>query len=98
MTDLATETIDDLKRQRARIDAEIERRNKEETRTVYEVKGVYGRETHKHFDGVRKLLLEEISELSEHDFSASQREIWIKITPAEWSLSEYAARPDVVYG
>lgn len=98
MTDLTTETIDELQRQRARIDAELERRSKEETRTVYAVQGAYGRETHKHLESARKWLLEEIAELSESDFSVTQPSITIKITPVEWSLSEYAARSDVVYG
>lgn len=98
MTDLSTETIDDLKRQRASIDAELERRSKEETRTVYAVTGTYGRETHKHIEGVRKLLLEEIAELCESDFSPSQREIWIKVAAVEWPISEYLVRPDKVYG
>lgn len=95
---LACETADELRRQRAKIDAELERRSKEETRTVYTVTSLYGRETHKHFEGVRKLLLEEIKELSVHDLSPSQRSVSITIKAIEWPLSEYNARPDIVYG
>ncbi|WP_421793547.1 hypothetical protein [Hydrocarboniphaga effusa] len=94
--ELAAYTDDEIGALRLKLEREVARRAVEETRPVYRVSVTYpsGNMTdhYKSFERGRQEAIKELTQLKPDDRNGVLFEI------VYWSLSEYNARPEIVYG